>query len=164
VTVGSGTDAVDDLRAVAARFPAAGLYGGSAVRPTPCRAIAFCLGLTALGRQPSVVLVRRALLRRLGGTDARFSDHGAVIDLCLRAGRSGITPVSIPVRCTRPDLDVMDVLRDEILLHREHLPARAGRLACRALVLGVRLRALVRPTPLWATVWEHRDGWRRGQA
>lgn len=159
VVVGSGPGAVDELRALAVRFPAAGLYGGPATRPALRRAVAFCLGLTALDGQAPVVLVRRGLLRRLGGTDARFGDHGAVIDLCLRAGRSGITPVSVPVRCTGPDRDVASVLRDEVLLHREHLPAGIGWLACRALVLGVRLRALVRPTPGWTAAWERRDEW-----
>jgi len=159
VAIGAGGDAVDELRALAVRFPAAGLYGGPAARPTLRRAIAFCLGLTALERQAPAILVRRALLRRLGGADARLGDHGAVIDLCLRAGRLGITPLSIPVRRTRPARDVVSVLRDEITLHREHLPTRTGRLACRALVLGVRLRALVRPAPLWTTAWEHRAEW-----
>ncbi|WP_158647147.1 glycosyltransferase family A protein [Actinoplanes sp. ATCC 53533] len=161
VAIGAGGDAVGELRALAVRFPAAGLYGGPATRPTLRRAIAFCLGLTALERQPPVVLVRRALLRRLGGIDARFGDHGAVLDLCLRAGRLGITPLAIPIRCGKPDRDVVAVLRDEILLHREHLPAGAGWLACRTLVLGVRLRALLRPAPSWATAWEHRAEWAR---
>lgn len=158
VVVGSGVDAAGELRALAARFPAAGLYGGPVTRPALRRAIAFCLGLTELERPP-VVLVRRALLRRLGGPDARLGDHGAAADLCLRAGRAGITPLSVPVRGVRPDRDVVGVLRDEILLHREHLPAWARGLACRALVLGVRLRALARPAPWWRTAWERRAEW-----
>ena len=159
VAIGEGGDAVEELRALATRFPAAGLYGGPVTRPTLRRAVAFCLGLATLDRQAPVVLVRRSLLRRLGGADTRFGAHGAVIDLCLRAGRLGITPPSIPIRCTRPDRDVVSALRDEIMLHREHLPARTGRLARRALVLGVRLRALLRPAPPWTTAWEHRNEW-----
>ncbi|MDI6098836.1 glycosyltransferase [Actinoplanes sp. NEAU-A12] len=160
VVVGSESNAVGELRALAVRFPAAGLYGGPTVRrPALRRAIAFCLGLTTLERHAPVVLVQRALLQRLGGADARFGDHGAVTDLCLRAARQGITPVSIPIRPAWPQPDVVSVLRDEILLHREHLPAWAGRLACRALTLGVRLRALARPTPVWTTAWRHRTEW-----
>ena len=147
------------MRALAVRFPAAGLYGGPATRPALRHAIAFCLGLTTLERQTPALLVQRSLLQRLGGTDPRFGEHGAVTDLCLRARRRGITPVSIPPRRTGPDRDVVSVLRDELMLHRAHLPALTGRLACRALVLGVRLRALVRPDPWWATAWEHRDQW-----
>jgi len=162
VAIGEGGDAVDELRALAVRFPAAGLYGGPVTRPTLRRAIAFCLGLTALERQAPVILVRRALLQRLGGTDTRFGDHGAVIDLCLRAGRLGITPLSIPIRRTRPDRDVVSALRDEVLLHREHLSTPTGRLARRALVLGVRLRALLRPVPSWTTAWGRRDEWTGG--
>jgi hypothetical protein len=159
VAVGTDLAGAGELRALAVRFPAAGLYGGPAARPALRRAIAFCLGLTTLERQAPALLVRRSLLQRLGGTDARFGDHGAVADLCLRARRQGITPVSIPVRRARPDRDGVSVLRDELMLHRTHLPALTGRLACRALVLGVRLRALVRPDPWWATAWEHRDQW-----
>ena len=152
-------EAAGELRALAVRFPAAGLYGGPATRPALRRAIAFCLGLTTLERQAPALLVQRSLLQRLGGIDARFGDHGAVADLCLRARRRGIRPVSIPARRTRPDRDVVSVLRDELLLHRTHLPALTGGLACRALVLGVRLRARVRPDPWWTTAWGHRDEW-----
>jgi hypothetical protein len=159
VLVGSGSEAASQLRALAARFPAAGLYGGPATRPALRRAIAFCLGLTGLEQPEPVLLVRRDLLRRLGGPDARLGDHGTVTDLCLRAARSGITPVSVEARRARPDRDVVSLLRDELALHREHLPARTGRFACRVLALGVRLRARLRPAGVWGTAWERRDEW-----
>jgi hypothetical protein len=162
VPVGAG--AAGELRALAARFPAAGIYAGPVPRPGLRRAFGFCLGLTALGTAPPAVLVRRALLERLGGVDTRLGGHGAAVDLCARARRAGITPVTVPVRATRPAPEVVGVLRDELLLHREHLPPAAGRIACAALVAGVRLRALAGTAPMWTTAWRRRDRWMRRHA
>ncbi|WP_229075074.1 glycosyltransferase [Actinoplanes sp. DH11] len=93
VVIGSGQ--VDTLRALAARFPEAGLYTGPVTRPALRDAVAYGLGRRPHRRPPPVLLIRRALLERLGGADARFGAHGAVADLCLRARRRGITPMSV---------------------------------------------------------------------
>ncbi|MFC0532397.1 glycosyltransferase [Phytohabitans kaempferiae] len=86
--------AVDELLALATRFPAAGLYGGREVdgagdrrrgdvRPVPV--------LTA-----GVLLVDRALWRRLDGFDERHLHHGEDVDLCARARRLGARPMRTP--------------------------------------------------------------------
>jgi GT2 family glycosyltransferase len=134
-----GGEADGTLYALAARFPEAGLYSGPVRRPSLLRAVAYGLGLTDPEPAPAV-LIRRDLLRRLGGVDDRFGDHGAVIDLCVRARRAGVTPVSVPIGDNRPDRDPGDVLRDEILLHAVHLPAGARGPARLALLAGARFR------------------------
>ena len=80
--------AVDELLALAMRFPRAGLYGLDArggrrraeVRPVPI--------LTG-----GVYLVDRALWHRLGGLDERYALRGAAVDLCRRARRLGARPM-----------------------------------------------------------------------
>jgi hypothetical protein len=135
-----GGEADPALYALAARLPGAGLYGGPVRRPGLRRAVAYCLGLTDLEPAPAI-LVRRDVLRRLGGLDGRYGNHGAVIDLWVRAGRSGIAPVSMPTRKDGPVNDPADVLRDEILLHTAHLPTRTRGPARLALRAGARFRS-----------------------
>jgi GT2 family glycosyltransferase len=159
VVVGSTANLVDELRALAIRFPAAGLYGGPMVRPTLRRAIAFGFGLSGLHRQAPGLVVERGLLRRLGGVDERYLAHGAAIDVVLRARRRGIRPVSIVGTGFPKNQETGAVLHDEIALHRAHMPAWRGRLAGRALILGTRLRALARPNSQWAQLWQNRDDW-----
>jgi hypothetical protein len=137
VAVGGEADGL--LHALAARFPDAGLYGGPVRPPSLLRAVAHGLGLTDLEPAPAV-LIRRDLLQRLGGVDGRFGDHGAVIDLWVRAVRAGVRPVTALGPGTHPDRDPADVLRDEILLHATHLPAGTRGAARLALLAAVRFR------------------------
>lgn len=86
--VRAAPDALDQLLALALRYPAAGLYGGRAGAVT-----AFA---------GSLLLVDRSLWRLLGGLDEGSRRSGVDIDLCVRARRAGATPMVAPLAPAPP--------------------------------------------------------------
>jgi N-acetylglucosaminyl-diphospho-decaprenol L-rhamnosyltransferase len=128
-----------------------------------------------------LLLVRRDLWCELQGFDERYFMYGEDVDLCLRARRLGYRPaVSPSIAIThyvgastrrRADYRLM-VLKGKATIAREHFTGVRSRLAVRALVTGVAVRALahrmiggVRPAsadPSWAAVLRRRREWLGG--
>jgi glycosyl transferase family 2 len=90
--VRAAPDALDQLLALALRYPAAGLYGGRSVggsRGEDAGAVPALVG--------SLLLVDRSLWTRLGGLEDRYRQSGEGGDLCVRARRAGATPMVTPL-------------------------------------------------------------------
>lgn len=101
-------DTVDQLLALAVRYPEAGLYGGQAVggRRRRCEDVRSVSALAG-----PLLLADRSLWTRLGGVFERDFRPGGNVDLCARARRLGATPMVTPLaqwsRARRPRLPIL---------------------------------------------------------